>query len=188
MYDVDAPEGHRLRELEPCFDAANVLKMGNDLLYLVSDTGNEFGCRWLQDVVGPNYTVHPCRNLYASTHIDSTIVLLRPGLVLLNPSRVNDDNLPSVLKGWDKIWAPEMVDSGFVGERPYCSTWIGMNLLMVNPELAVVDRRQPALIALLESHGVDVLPLQLTHARNLGGSFHCVTLDLRRTGTLESYS
>jgi scyllo-inosamine-4-phosphate amidinotransferase 1 len=34
---------------------------------------------------------------------------------------------------------------------------------------------------------VDTLPLRLTHARTLGGSFHCVSLDLRRTGELETY-
>ncbi|MFE1559104.1 hypothetical protein ACFW6V_29475, partial [Streptomyces sp. NPDC058734] len=51
----------------------------------------------------------------------------------------------------------------------------------------VVDRRQTELIKLLEKHGTDVLPLQLTHSRTLGGGFHCATLDVRRTGSLETY-
>jgi glycine amidinotransferase/scyllo-inosamine-4-phosphate amidinotransferase 1 len=187
MYDVTAPAGERLRDREPAFDAANVLRFGTDILYLVSDTGNERGWRWLQSVLGDRYTVHPCRNLYASTHVDSTIVPLRPGLVLLNPSRVNDDNYPGFLRGWDRIWCPELVDTGYVGEHPYCSTWIGMNLLVVRPGLVIADDRQPALIRALEAHGIDVLPLRLTYARTLGGSFHCVSLDLRRTGKLETY-
>jgi scyllo-inosamine-4-phosphate amidinotransferase 1 len=186
LYDATAPAGHRLRDFEPAFDAANVLRFGTDLLYLVSDSGNELGWQWLQRALGERYTVHPCRDLYASTHVDSTIVPLRPGLVLLNPARVNASNLPGFLRGWDQLWAPEMVDGGHVGV-PYASTWIGMNLLVLRPGLVVVDRRQEALMRLLEGRGIDVLPLQLTHARTLGGSFHCTTLDVRRTGELETY-
>ena len=36
------------RNDEPAFDAANVLRFGQDLIYLVSATGNELGGRWLQ--------------------------------------------------------------------------------------------------------------------------------------------
>ena len=75
-------------------------RLGTDLLYLVSDSGNDLGWRWLQATLGDTYRVHPCRNLYSSTHIDSTIVPLQPGLVLLNPARVNDGNLPEALRGW----------------------------------------------------------------------------------------
>lgn len=187
LYDAEAPAGSRLRELEPVFDAANVLKMGRDILYLVSDSGNELGARWLQRALGDEYVVHPARGVYASTHVDSTIVPLGPGRVLLNPERVNDQNMPDFLRSWDIIWAPEMVDTGFVGDRPYCSTWIGMNLLVVRPGLVIADDRQKPLIAALEAHGIEVVPLRLTHSRTLGGSFHCVSLDVRRSGTLERY-
>lgn len=55
-----------------------------------------------------------------------------------------------------------------------------MNLLMVRPDLAIVDAAQHQLIAALDNRGVDVVPHTLRHARVLGGGFHCVTLDLRR--------
>ena len=35
--------------------------------------------------------------------------------------------------------------------------------------------------------GLDVLSLRLRHSRMMGGGFHCVTLDIRRKGTLERY-
>lgn len=187
MYDPGAPPGERLRELEPVFDAANVLRLGTDLLYLVSDSGNELGARWLQSALGETYTVHPCRGLYSSTHLDSTLVPLRPGLVLVNPARVTEDNLPHVLRSWERIECPELIGLGYAGDVPHCSPWIGMSLLVLRPGLVVVDRRQRGLMRVLERHGVDVLPLRLTHARMLGGGFHGVTLDVRRTGTLETY-
>lgn len=187
FYVAGRPAGERLLNCEPAFDAANVLKMGTDILYLVSDSGNELGLKWLETMLGPEYTVHPCRNMYASTHIDSTIVPVRPGLVILNPERVTEDNMPEFMRSWDHIWAPELVDTGYVSEQPYSSTWIGMNLLTVAPGTVIVDDRQPEFIKLLESHGVETIPLRLTHSRTLGGSFHCVSLDIRRTGSLETY-
>jgi scyllo-inosamine-4-phosphate amidinotransferase 1 len=187
MYEPTAPAGQRLRNLEPAFDAANVLRFGTDLLYQVSDSGNMLGAQWLQSVLGDQYTVHPCAGLYTSTHIDSTIVPLRPGLMLINPSRVDDDNLPVFLRGWDRVVCPELADTGFVGEHPHSSVWIGMNFLVVGPGKAIVDKRQPALIRELERHKVEVIPAQLTHTRTLGGGFHCVTLDVRRTGELATY-
>jgi N-dimethylarginine dimethylaminohydrolase len=62
-----------------------------------------------------------------------------------------------------------------------------MNLFSINPNLVVVDRDQTALIKLLEKHGLDVIRLKLRHSKMLGGGYHCVTLDIRRKGTLERY-
>jgi glycine amidinotransferase/scyllo-inosamine-4-phosphate amidinotransferase 1 len=185
-YDVTAPAGNRLLDLEPIFDAANTLRIGKDILYLVSDSGNALGCKWLQNFLGKSYTVHPMKNLYAKTHIDSTIMVLRPGLVLLNPSRVDKNNCPLIFKKWDKIWCPNMIDVGYTTE-PYSSEWIGMNLLMIDLDIAIVEKVQKPLINALEKHKINVIPLSLRHSRTLGGGFHCVTLDIRRKGQLEQY-
>jgi glycine amidinotransferase/scyllo-inosamine-4-phosphate amidinotransferase 1 len=187
MYHPELPEYSRLADLEPAFDAANVLRLGTDLLYQVSDSGNERGLRWLQSVMGDKYRVHGCRNVYASTHFDSTVIPLQPGLVLLNPERVNDENMPEPLRHWEHLWCPELVDIGWT-DRPNASIWIGMNLLVIRPGLVVAEARQTDLIRLLERHGIDVIPLSLTHARTLGGGFHCASLDVRRTGELATYS
>ena len=40
------------RNDEPAFDAANILRFGEDLIYLVSATGNEMGGHWLQSILG----------------------------------------------------------------------------------------------------------------------------------------
>lgn len=186
-YNYTDDEFSVLSNLEPIFDAANVLRAGKDLFFLISSTGNELGWQWLKNYLGPSYRVHPCRNLYSSIHIDSTISLLRPGLVLLNPERVNANNLPKPLEKWDKIWCPKLVDVGFSGKHAYSSMWVGMNILMVNQNLAIVDKKQTTLINILEKHKIDVIPLRLRHSRTLGGGFHCVTLDVKRKGTLEDY-
>jgi len=187
VYNFDGLSASAIKNTEPLFDAANVLKAGRDVFYLISDSGNELGCRWLQSTLGSDYQVHACRNLYSSSHIDTTLVLLRPGLLLANPERVNDDNLPKPLKKWDIMYAPEMAEPSYSDMTPMASKWFGMNVLMLSPSLAVVDQHQSALIKQLESVGIDVLPLRLRHGRQLGGGFHCVTLDVRRKGSLRNY-
>jgi N-dimethylarginine dimethylaminohydrolase len=94
------------RNDEPAFDAANVLRLGQDLIYLVSATGNELGGRWLQTILGDKFRVHFLKDVYYGSHIDSTLVALRPGLLLCNPTRVNNDTLPKVLKQWKVIYSP----------------------------------------------------------------------------------
>jgi glycine amidinotransferase/scyllo-inosamine-4-phosphate amidinotransferase 1 len=188
-YDIENVSKDRLTllEREPCFDAANVLRCGYDLFYLVSNSGNKKGAEWLRNTLGYPFKVHTLEGIYSYMHLDSTISFLRPGLVLLNPARMNESNLPDVLKSWDKIWCAEPVDIGFYGNYKNASVWIGMNLVMVNPRLAIVEKSQTPLIKQLESHGVEVCALPMRHSRTLGGAFHCVTLDLRRKGTLEKY-
>jgi scyllo-inosamine-4-phosphate amidinotransferase 1 len=165
-------------ELDPIFDAANVCRLGNDLLYLVSSSGNRAGAKWLQNVLGQQYKVHIC-DMYKSTHIDSTIVPLNDHTVVLNASRVNEDNCPAVFKDWDKIYVDDCNPIPF-HSYPYASKWIGLNMLAINPSTVIVDQNQPELITRLEQKNFTVIPLQLRHSRTLGGGFHCVTLDLER--------
>jgi N-dimethylarginine dimethylaminohydrolase len=186
--DLDKPTP---RNDEPAFDAANILRFGHDLIYLVSATGNEMGGHWLQSILGDKFRVHFLKDVYYGSHIDSTFVALRPGLVLANPARVNADTLPEILRQWKVIYSPPMenTDRYDVAYKSKCigSDWIDMNSFSINPNLVVVDRDQSALIKLLEKEGLDVIPLKLRHSKMLGGGFHCVTLDVRRAGTLQQY-
>lgn len=168
-----------LTEKEPVFDAANILKSNNDILYLVSNTGNKLGAKWLQNILGSEYKVHVLENMYSYSHLDSTIALLREGLCLLNPSRVNENNMPEFLKSWDKIWSPPMVDIGYYKVQR-ASTWIGINLLSVDEKTVIVDNTQKELINELKKYGIESLDCRIRHARTLGGSFHCVTTDIER--------
>ena len=186
--DLDKPTP---RNDEPAFDAANVLRLGQDLIYLVSGTGNRLGGQWLQTILGDDFRVHFLEDVYYGSHIDSTFVALRPGLLLCNPARINNDTLPEVLKQWDVIYSPPMEDTDKRDadylSKSIGSAWIDMNLFSISPDTVVVDKDQTALIKLLEQRSLNVVPLKLRHAKMLGGGFHCATLDIRRTGNLERY-
>lgn len=179
MYQREDLSKITLNNHEPVFDAANILRSNNDILYLVSNTGNLKGSKWLQNFLGKEYRVHTIENVYSYIHIDSTIALLREGLCLLNPERVNENNIPDYLKSWDKIWCPPMVDIGY-HKTMRASVWIGVNLLSVDENTVIVDNRQTELINKLKKYNIDALDCKIRHSRTLGGSFHCVTTELLR--------
>lgn len=178
---VDSAEHylHMPRNEGLVLDAANILRLGaNKLLYLESASGNKQAYHWLLANLPPNTSIELC-NFYAGVHIDSTIMPLREGLVMLNASRVTFDNVPRVFDGWHKIWVNDVVAQDFY-QYPYASKWIAMNMLVVDPHTVICDRNQTELIRTLKSYQFDVIPLELRHSRTLGGGFHCVTLDLVR--------
>jgi N-dimethylarginine dimethylaminohydrolase len=166
------------RESDFVLDAANVCRLNDSWLVLESAGGNRAALNWLREQF-PQVKIEMC-NFYAGVHIDSTIVPIREGLVLLNGTRVNDANCPEVFRSWDKIYVDDVVAQGFY-QYPYASKWVGMNMLAVNPDTVIMDQNQPDLIAQLEQRKFTVIPLELRHSRTLGGGFHCVTLDLVRT-------
>lgn len=183
--DLDKPT---LTNTEPCFDAANVIRCGKDIFYLVSNSGNHRGAQWLQNFLGSDYRVHVMDDIYAYVHVDTSILPLAPGKVLLNPDRVNDKNLPDYFKSWDKIWAPEPVVTPCLDNWAPGSPWIGMNILSLSPTLVAVEERQKPLINMLEKSGFDVMQVKLTHCRTLSGGPHCVTLDTVRSDEYGDYS
>jgi glycine amidinotransferase/scyllo-inosamine-4-phosphate amidinotransferase 1 len=167
------------RDKEMTLDAANICRLGDTWLFLESASGNRAAYDWLCRKFR-NINIELC-NFYSGVHIDSTITPLREGLVLLNASRVNEDNCPQAFQDWERIYITEdqIVAQDFY-QYPYASKWIAMNMLALDPETVIIDVAQDQLITILKHHGIDSIPLTLSHSRTLGGGFHCVTLDTRR--------
>ena len=201
---------HKITENEILFEAANTVRMGKDLLYLVSSSGNYKGAQWLQSVLGDQYKVHITDKLYRASHIDSTVICLRPGLVLLNSKRASLENIPRLFDKWDILWfddvapttenelsfqkevrdpiAKELSEMGLKSNLGGMSSpWVGLNVLSLDTETVLVDERQTKLIKLLEKHRFTTIPVKLRHMYTQGGGLHCATLDTVRDSKYESY-
>lgn len=181
-----------LNNLEPIFDAPNCIRLGRDILFQISNTGNWLGFQWLKNTLEPRgYRLHAAEHVYSFAHFDSTIIPLRPGLVLLNSTRVNPKNCPKLFESWDKIYFQDVnvnpVTSSGPGSISPCSPYIGMNILSIDENTVVVGKDQTNLIKVLEQHKYNVIPTQMRHAQTLSGGYHCMTLDIVRQGTLENY-
>lgn len=170
----------------PFFDAANILKMGqNQLLYLVSSSGNMLGYDLLQKTVGSDYKILPIRGIYNANHVDTTFCFLNNKTVLYNGNRLDYNTCESLLKpyGFSKFipcTARNLYDNGYKYTNRG-TKWLGMNILMINPELVMIDENQKELSDLLKDEcGIHSLGVKLPLARDFGGGCHCVTLDLLR--------
>lgn len=179
-YKEDTKGVPSLNNEEILFEAANCVRVGQDIIYQISNTGNKLGGEWLQSIL-PDYHVHMYDSIYSYAHLDSTILPLKEGLVMYNSSRVTKDNEPEMFKSWDKIWIENCVSDEKNYGLPWgASEWIGMNMLSISPELAIVDTNQTEIHKKLNAKGINTIHLELRHARLLAGGFHCVTLDLVR--------
>ena len=160
------------------FDAANVCRLNNTLLYLKSPSANQEGADWLQQQF-PNHNVETTET-YSGIHIDSTFVPVQNGLVLVNKDRVSSKTLPKCFKDWNVIWLgkEDLIERNFIGEA-FASNYILLNLLMISPNKAVIDDC-PRLEEELNKYDIKTYIVPFKHSRTLGGGHHCVTLDLVR--------
>jgi glycine amidinotransferase len=186
-YDLSRPRG--INNTEPLFDAANCVRLGRDIIIDINNTANNVGAEWLQHAFDRHFgigTVSLHSVALSPDHIDVIIVPLCDGRAIINPQYVNRDSLPPCLANWDLIESPEMVPQPFYSDLSKASNWIGLNLLVIDGDerTVIVEERQLPLIHTLEQLGFRPIPVRWRHGRTWGGSFHCITLDVHRTGTL----
>lgn len=187
-FDREKPyetEHYLTREFEPTFDAADFIRCGRDIFVQRSHVTNRNGIEWVARHLGSEYRVHTLEvSDHAPMHIDASFMPLAPGKVLLNPSRIT--SLPPMLRSWEARSAPPpALPRDHV--LYMSSSWISMNVLMLDQQRVVVEAGERPLIDLLEAWDFEVLPLRFRNVMRFGGCFHCVTVDVRRRGRLESY-
>ncbi len=62
-----------------------------------------------------------------------------------------------------------------------------MNVLMLDEKTVVVEKDEEALISAFRKWGFRTVLCPFKHFQTFGGSFHCATLDVKRSGSLKSY-
>jgi glycine amidinotransferase len=197
---------HYLDEDEIIFDAANIIRAGRDVLFLVSSTGNRRAVAWLASVLGSDYRVH-VTHTYRASHLDSTILPLRAGTVLLNGARVNGKTCPTIFNNWDCLYftdvAPvpesevefhrtvrlpvhnELRELGVESQLAHVSSpWAGVNVMSIDPSTVLVHDRQSDMIRMLEGKRFNVVPVRMRHCYTMLGGLHCTTLDVIRDSRL----
>lgn len=175
-------------EKEPLFDAADVARFGKDLFVQQSMVTNRSGIDWLQRHY-PDHRIHMVRyKEILPWHIDSTLIPLREGLVMINPIRtpLEPQNILFEKNGWEVIYAPKTV---LKKKRPmtFCSLWLNMNLLVIDPKTVCVEASETPVMELLDKHGFEVIPVPFYEVSPFGGGLHCATADVHREGTCEDY-
>lgn len=184
------PDTHNsLTQFEPCFDAATFVRCGKDIFYQPDAVTNEFGAQWLQRHLGDKFRLHKMRFKDSHPeHLDTTLVPIRPGLVLTNPERPCLDRSIDLFieNGWEVVDAPASMRNP-LGYSPEVSNWISMNVLILDIDKVIVEESEEEVIKFFEKHGYKVITCPFDKVYKFGGGFHCCTSDIRRRGKLKSY-
>lgn len=174
---------------EIMIDGANCLRLGRDLIVNISNANHALACDWLERHLEGRFRVHRMHKLTQS-HIDSVVIPLRPGTLLIRSERVLEF-LPKKLREWDVIVSPAPgVDDypQYENDDPIpASPYVDLNLLSLDEDTVMVNDACPKLIRVLEDNKFTVVPVRHRHRRLFGGGFHCFTLDTVRTGGAEDY-
>jgi glycine amidinotransferase len=182
-----------LSEEEIMFDAADCLLMGNMMFVQQSMVTNLAAIRWLKRHFAPKginvHTLHFPYDLYPS-HTDCTFVPINDHIILTNPDRPVVEEEVKIFRQND--W--RLIDVPFYSteqEHPLMcqsSRWLSMNVLSLGPNKIVVEAGETKMINFLEQElGFDVCPVPFRHVFEFGGSLHCSTWDVRRTGQMKDY-
>jgi amino acid adenylation domain-containing protein len=179
-----------ITEFEPTFDAADFVRFGRDIFVQKSHVTNSLGIEWLQRHLGDTYRIHIIESRCPQAmHIDTTLVPLAPGKVLVNPVNIDVLKLPDYFKSWDILIAPEPDRTPMtLYDTKVISRWVNMNVLSLDEKRVIVEKSQKSMIKALKDWGFQPIPCKFESYYPFLGSFHCATLDIRRRGTLQSYS
>jgi glycine amidinotransferase len=174
---------------EIVFDGAQCIRLGKDIIVNVANYNHNIGLKWLKRIFGQQYRFHKFYRM-ADNHIDSIILPLKPGMLLLRDSTYKRF-LPEAMKSWEILYPPEVNLARFPSYKEInfnlSSKFIDMNVLSLDEDTVIVNSLYPELIKLLESKKMNVIPVRHRHRRLFGGGFHCFTLDTVREGTCENY-
>lgn len=183
----DKEDDFAIANSEICFDAADFVRCGTVIIGQLSNVTNQRGIDWLQSYLGDTYQVIAIENTDPQAiHIDTTLIPLAPGKLLVNPEYVNIDKLPKLLKKWDILPCPKpnKTDPKL---RGMVSDWIGMNVFSIDERRVIVEANQTSLISALKDWGFEAIALEFSNYYPFLGGLHCSTLDIRRDEKLENY-
>lgn len=174
---------------EMMFDGAQCLRLGGDIMVNIATKNHALAVDWLARHLQGRFRLHRVYGL-ADNHIDSKVIALRPGLLLIrNPSIA--DQLPSALQKWDMLVAPKPDVNNFPkyedNELILTSRYIDLNVFSASPDIVLVNDACPELIRMLEAADFTVVPVRHRHRRLFGGGFHCFTLDTVREGSTPEF-
>lgn len=176
-------------EVEPMWDAADVMRMGKDLFIQHGLTTNRKSMEWFKRYY-PDFRVHAVNfpgDPYP-IHIDATFVPLRPGLIINNPNRPLPQEQRKIFEAND--W--QIVDAAQPAhdtppELCYSSVWLSMNCLVLDPKTVICEVSEVHQMEQMDKLGMNVIPVAFRDAYPFGGGLHCATADVYREGTCEDY-
>ena len=154
-------------------EGGDVLLNGYDIYVGNSGHGsNQAGIDWLQNVLGPKYTVHAIKVNPEFEHLDCVLSLPQPGLMVICRDGITG-KLPEKIRDWDAIEVS--LDE---------AKQLGANLLVVDENTCIVDKQHHRVAEELRKRGIKVTEIPYEAVATWGGAFRCSHHPLIRESVL----
>lgn len=199
---------YQLTEEEPLWDGADGARAGRDIFWKCSAVTNRSGLDWLKrHFAARGIRVHPiifdyrAYGDYKTWHIDCELTMVRPGLVITNPSGpIYNQEIIDLFKrnDWEMVVAAPAVYE-YNAPVSLCGTFghdaggqhgtsiISMNTLSLDTKAIFVEAHETAYMEQLDNMGIEVIPVPYQHVVPFGGALHCTTLDVYRESAQGDY-
>lgn len=176
-----------INKSRPAFDAADFMRFGKVIIGQLSHVTNRRGVEYLQAVVSEGYTVEVLKTTDEHVmHIDATLLPLRKGLMVYQPERVSEHELRQheVFRDCELLACPILPERRQPPSPPMfmCNPWLLLNALSLDEKRVLVEANDKELAAWLTTLGMEPIMVPFAHVNSIGGSFHCATVDLVRSG------
>lgn len=172
-------------------DGAQFLRIGKDCIVNINSYNQWLGYEWVKSFF-PETDFHVLH--VADNHIDGCIVCLRPGVFLVDPKYYGiKDLLPEKFRNWTYLYPDDLPDNidvtGMtdIDIRLASSRGMDVNVLSIDENTVVVNKRAYGVKKVLERAGFDIVEVELDHGEIFAGGIHCSTLDLVRDDEYISY-
>lgn len=182
----------------PYCDAANLVRLGLDILYLISESGNMLSYYMFRNFLEKRYNnkvrVHPIVDVNKSVHVDTTISVigynekLGKYVAAYNKKYNNPLTIPVIFRGknWILLEGCDLEHFECVDGYGICSPdELGMNFFTVNSNTIVIEERQTKMIQYLSHYGIECIAHPNPYGRESAGAFHCMTNDYYREESID---
>jgi N-dimethylarginine dimethylaminohydrolase len=157
----------------PFLEGGDTLLNGYEVYVGISGCASDLaGADWLQALLGDAYRVIPVAMKSNVLHLDCSLALIKPGLLVWCPEKFID-GLPMSLRDWDAITVSR-------DEANLLAT----NGLVLEEGRVIVDASNARVIEELRKRKVDVIPLPFDGPIGTGGGLRCAHHPLLRESVL----
>jgi N-dimethylarginine dimethylaminohydrolase len=162
----------------PLFDAANILKCDEGLIFNISNHNEYAGYIWLKQQI--KIEIFPV--FLDNSHIDGALNIVNENLILLCydfviPKHKMIELLPPFLRYKKIIHIDKAYDDSF-----NIASIGGMfiNILSIDNNTVIIDEEAKYVIQELNKEHIKTIPIKVAGSRLFGGGIHCTTLDIER--------
>lgn len=131
---------------------------------------NQNGIDWLKKIVGDSFEIIP-------------VIITDPSVLHLDCAMTIIGNNKGIIhrKSLQAELSKPLSDYDFIEVDDKTAKQLGTNVLVINPQTVVVQKRHKKLIKSLSENGYKVIPICFTWHTLLGGAFRCATSPINRS-------